>query len=176
MPVSGFFSYKRQGDSDIMKDSGNKDVRKGRTEHLRERSMAMPEGITLEKAKEMLDSMTDKAQEVMKDPSKVNDLLQQLEEKLKDIPYAGSELAKVPLMIAMIKSYVTKEYTSVSPKVVATMLGAVLYLVIGNDVIPDRLPVIGHLDDIAVFALGLKAAEPELNAFAAWREQNIGKI
>ena len=134
----------------------------------------MPEEITLEKAKEMLEEYTQKAQEIIQDPSKISDLLQSLEEKLAGVPYAGTGLAKVPLMIDMVRSYITKEYTAVSPKVIATMVGSFLYLVTGNDLIPDKIPVVGQLDDIAVFALALGFTTPELDAYAAWRKEKDG--
>ena len=126
--------------------------------------------FSLEKAKEMLSSGMGQAKDVMKDRSKVEELLQQLEVKVKDIPFAGSVLADIPLMAAMIKSYITREYSVVSPKVIALLISAVIYLVAGKDLIPDKVPVAGYLDDIAVFTLALKLAEPELKAFAEWRD------
>ena len=70
----------------------------------------------------------------------------------------------------MIRAYITKEYTVVSPKVVGTMLASVIYLLMGKDIIPDRVPIIGHIDDIAVIALALKLNEKELDEYAAWRK------
>lgn len=134
----------------------------------------MPEEITIEKAKETLEEYTQKAQELIKDPSKISDLLKSMEEKLAGIPYAGTTLAKAPLMIDMVRSYITKEYTEVSPKVIATMVGSFLYLLTGNDLIPDRIPVVGQLDDIAVFAAALTFTTPELDAYAAWRKEKDG--
>lgn len=128
--------------------------------------------ISMEQAKKVLDEGMEQAQELIKEPAKVFDLLEQLEEKLKDIPVAGTALANVPLMIAMIRSYITKEYTEVSPKVIAAMVSSLVYLLKGKDLIPDNIPILGHLDDIAVFAAAFKLCEPELNAFAAWRDQN----
>ena len=126
--------------------------------------------FSADRAKAILESGMGKAQELMKDPSKVDALLQQLEVKLKDIPYAGTTLARIPLTIEMVKGYITKQYTVVSPKVIATLISAFLYLVANKDLIPDHIPVVGHIDDIAVLALALKFVDPELTAFAAWRD------
>ena len=88
---------------------------------------------------------------------------------------AGDALSRVPLMISMIRSYITKEYTAVSPKVIVTLVCAIIYLLKGKDLIPDHLPVVGYADDLAVFAAAFLIDEPELNAYSQWREEN-GKV
>ena len=75
-------------------------------------------------------------------------------------------------MISMIRSYITKEYTEVSPKVIATLVAAIIYLLKGKDLIPDNIPVLGYADDIAIFAAAFMLDEPELNAYAQWRTEN----
>ena len=126
--------------------------------------------ISIEKAKELLDSGVKEAQELIKEPSKVDELLIQFEDKLREVPALGNTLADLPLMIAMVKGYITKEYSEVSPKVIATMVGAILYLIKKKDIIPDYIPVIGIADDLAVLGLALKLSEPELAAFKAFRD------
>lgn len=126
--------------------------------------------LNTEQARELLDEGTQEAQEVIQNPSKVDELLLQLEEKLKEVPAIGSTLADLPLMISMVKAWVTKEYTEVSPKVIACLVGAIIYLLKRKDLISDSIPVIGIVDDLAVMALALKLSEPELKAYAAWRD------
>ncbi|MBR0160296.1 MAG: DUF1232 domain-containing protein [Oscillospiraceae bacterium] len=126
--------------------------------------------MDFEKAKEAIAGLAGQAEELIKDPGKVEALLQQLEEKMKEIPVAGDALSKVPLMVSMIRSYITKEYTAVSPKVIVTLLAAVIYLLKGKDLIPDNIPVVGYVDDLAVFAAAFLIDEPELAAYSQWRE------
>ena len=125
--------------------------------------------FNLDQAKGLLDQGIAEAQNLLTNPSKVDDLLVQLEEKLKTVPAIGETLSDVPLMIAMVKAWVKKEYTVVSPKVIACLVGAVIYLVKKKDLIPDRIPLIGIADDLAVMGLALKLSEAELKAFAQWR-------
>ena len=125
--------------------------------------------ISLDKAKALLDSGIAEAQELIKEPSKVDDVLFQLENRLKDVPAIGETLSDLPVMISMVKGYITKEYTEVSPKVVASLLCAVLYLLKGKDLIKDSIPVVGYLDDIAVTAAAFKLSENELAAYEQWR-------
>ncbi len=127
-----------------------------------------------ERAQEILGGEIIEAEEVIRNPSKVDDILIQLEEKLKAVPVIGSTLSDLPLMIAMIKAWIKKEYTVVSPKVIACLVGAVLYLIKKKDLIPDSIPVVGHADDLAVMGLALKLSEKELKAFADWRAEQTG--
>ena len=125
----------------------------------------------MEKARALLENGVAEAQELIKEPSKVDDVLIQLENKLQEVPAIGETLSDLPLMISMVKGYITKEYTEVSPKVIATMVGAFLYLVKKKDIIPDNIPIIGIADDLGVLGLALKMCEPELAAFKAFRDE-----
>ena len=122
-----------------------------------------------EKAQQVLDIGTKEAEEMIRDSNKMDELLAELEEKLKAVPKIGKTLADLPLMVAMVKGWITQEYTQVSPKVIACLVGAIIYLVKQKDLISDKIPIIGYVDDIAVLGLALKLSEPELNAFSEWR-------
>lgn len=126
-------------------------------------------GFNMDQARGLLDKGIQEAQQVIQDPSKVDEILVQLEEKLKEVPKIGETLSEVPLMIAMIKAWIKKDYTEVSPKVIACLVGAIIYLIKKKDLISDNIPVIGIADDLGVMGLALKLCEPELKAFAEWR-------
>ncbi len=133
----------------------------------------MAEQFTTEQVQEVIETGIAQAQELLSDPAKIEELLGQLQEKVKEMPAAtGEALANIPLMASMVKSYVTREYAEVSPKVVATLVSAFLYLVRGKDLIRDDIPVLGIVDDIAVIALAMKIDEKELAAYKEWREEN----
>ena len=126
--------------------------------------------MNMEQARELLDKGVEEAEEVIQNPSKVDEILLQLEEKLKEVPAIGSTLADLPLMISMVKAWIKKEYTEVSPKVIACLVGASIYLIKKKDLISDSIPIVGIVDDIAVLGLALKLSEPELKAYAEWRD------
>ncbi len=125
--------------------------------------------FNLDQAQELLNKGIAEAQEIVQNPSKVDELLVQLEEKLKAVPAIGETLADVPVLIAMVKAWIRKEYTVVSPKVIACLVGAIIYLLKKRDLIPDSIPLIGIADDLGVMGLALKMSEPELKACAEWR-------
>ena len=127
------------------------------------------EKIDLVESQKLLNTVISKVRSILRNPGDVDKILKQLEEKMKTVPVAGSVLSDVPVMIAMVKAWVTKEYTVVSPKVIACLVGAILYLLKKKDLIPDYIPIVGIADDLAVMGLALKLSEPELKAFAEWR-------
>ena len=133
----------------------------------------MAEQFTAEQAQQIIENGIAQAQEILSDPAKVEALLKDLAEKVKQLPAgAGEALSNIPLMAQMVKGYVTQEYTDVSPKVVATLVSAFLYIVMPKDIIRDDIPVVGLVDDIAVVALAMKVNEAELAAYKQWRDDN----
>ena len=127
--------------------------------------------MDLEKAKEALAGFAGQAEDLIKTPGKLEELLQQFEAKMKEVPVAGEALSRVPLMISMIRSYITQEYTNVSPKVIVTLVAAIIYLLKGKDLVPDNIPVVGYADDLAVFAAAFLIDEQELNPYSQWRAE-----
>ena len=123
-----------------------------------------------EQVKSALENGIGEAQEMLKDPDGVSDLLAKMETKVREIPVAADLISDVPLMIGMVKGYINRTYESVSPKVIAILVAAFIYLVKRKDLVPDGIPILGLVDDLAVLGLALKLSEPELKAFKAWQE------
>ena len=132
----------------------------------------MAEQFSADWAKDVIENNVQKAQTFMDNPEQIDELLGQLQEKLQGLPDSVSNaFSNVPLMAQLVKSYITREYTEVSPKVVASLVGAFLYFVKKDDIIPDSVPLFGYADDLAVAAVALIVNEPELKAFADWQNK-----
>ena len=121
--------------------------------------------------KTILSESARKAENLLGDTAKVDTILDQVKAQVVDLPAtAAGALQNIPLMASMIKGYITQEYTNVSPKVVASVLGALLYVVKGKDLIPDSIPLLGLVDDVAVVALAMKLNEKEIDDFKDWQK------
>lgn len=131
--------------------------------------------INLDEVTKTLEDSAAQAEEVLKDPSQVSSILMQMEDKIKEVPAVGEPISNLLLMIDMVKGYATKEYDKVSPKVVALLLGSFIYLVKKDDLIPDKIPLLGAADDLLVLGLALKLSEDELKEFKKWRRKNSKK-
>ena len=119
---------------------------------------------------DILSGFTAEATEFIKNPDRLDGMLAEAEEKLRSIPKIGETVSGLPVVVSMVKSWIKKEY-EVQPKVLVTIVAALLYLLKAKDLISDKIPVIGLTDDIAVLGFALKLIEPDLNAYRAWRDQ-----
>ena len=135
----------------------------------------MAQQFSLDWARGILDDGAQKAQTFIDDPEQINDLLEELQAKLKELPdTVSTAFSNVPVMAQMVKCYITREYTDVSPKVIISLVSAFVYFVKKKDIISDDIPIIGYADDLAVATVAMAINEPELRAFAQWREQQTG--
>ena len=126
------------------------------------------------KAQELLEKGISDARQVVEDPSKMDELLALLEDKLNQYPAIGKKLSDIPLMIAMLKAWKTREYTEISPRVITRLVSAILYLVKENDLLWDNIPHVGIADDLAVMGLALTISKPDLKAFSEWKGARNG--
>ena len=132
--------------------------------------------INKEKIQEVLNESSAKVEAIMKDTAALENILQSAEAKLREIPGVGEYAAQLPLMFSMIRSYLAKEYTEVSTKVIVSMVGALVYMLKGKDLISDKIPVIGIIDDIAVLALALQINAKELDAYEEKKKKKDNTI
>lgn len=85
----------------------------------------------------------------------------------------GSRLGKIKddlrLLQALCLAYWRGEYRAISPKAILSIVAGLMYFLSPLDAVPDWIPGIGMLDDIAVLAWVMKSLSAELDAFRAWR-------
>lgn len=124
--------------------------------------------VDTERARQILNNGMEEAETVLKNPDEIANILDQVADKLKEVPLIGSVVTDAPVMVSMVKGYITKEYPNVSGKVIAAIVSAFIYLIKKKDLIPDNIPVLGMLDDIAVLAVALSVIKPELNEYQEW--------
>lgn len=62
------------------------------------------------------------------------------------------------------------EYRAISSQALLAVVAALLYFVTPLDALPDWLPMVGFIDDLAVLAWVLRTWSDELAAYRAWRD------
>lgn len=77
-------------------------------------------------------------------------------------------IKKIPVMIRMVKSIMSKNGYKPEFKNVIVPALVLLYLISPLDFIPDWIPVIGVFDDIALLALAMPMLIAEAEKFVAW--------
>ena len=76
-------------------------------------------------------------------------------------------------MIRVIREYDRGEYRDISSPKLLIIVAAIIYFVSPFDVIPDWIPVLGHIDDAFVVGLALKSVRGDLDTFMAWETSRI---
>jgi uncharacterized membrane protein YkvA (DUF1232 family) len=127
--------------------------------------------ISEEQAKEELEKGYDAAEELLKEPEKVEILLQRIEKKLKKIPKVGDTLAMVPIMVSLIRSYIKKEYDKAPVGSIIAIVSALIYLATPIDLIPDFIVGLGIVDDAAVLAMCYTLVNDDIKEYEKWREK-----
>jgi uncharacterized membrane protein YkvA (DUF1232 family) len=81
----------------------------------------------------------------------------------------GRFVADVKLLISMVRDYGSGSYRQVPWLTIASVAATLLYVINPADLIPDVVPVLGLLDDVAIVALCLSMIERELLAYKEWK-------
>lgn len=70
---------------------------------------------------------------------------------------------------SMIRAYASGEYRQVPWHTIASLAGALGYVVMPLDLIPDLLPAIGFMDDASLFGVALNFARKDIDSFLCWK-------
>ena len=106
--------------------------------------------------------------------SKISDLLSAAQEKLAGRAQGALRDVLEPLQraVRMLRAYVAGEYRDISLENIGLLLGALIYLVMPIDALPDFILLLGFTDDAAIIAWTLKTLRDELQRFAEWEAED----
>jgi uncharacterized membrane protein YkvA (DUF1232 family) len=110
------------------------------------------------------------AEAYAREPNRLRQLVADAAGKISVIP-RGPFADTWPYLMAMIRllrDYHRAEYRDISEQNLQIIVAAILYFVSPFDVIPDWVPVLGHIDDAFVISLALKTVRMDLDTFMAW--------
>ena len=130
----------------------------------------MSNNINEEQVKEALESGYGKSEALLNNRDELDDFLYRLEQKIKEMPLVGEEFAVIPIMISLIKHYVEGKYTTVPYGTILAIMSALIYVLSPVDIIPDFIPFVGYLDDVAVIGLCLSMVKTDIEAYDEWRQ------
>ena len=130
----------------------------------------MSNNINEEQVKDALESGYGKSEALLNNKDELDDFLYRLEQKIKEMPLVGEEFAVIPIMISLIKHYVEGKYTTVPYGTILAIMSALIYVLSPVDIIPDFIPFVGYLDDVAVIGLCLSMVKTDIEAYDEWRQ------
>jgi uncharacterized membrane protein YkvA (DUF1232 family) len=126
------------------------------------------------RVKEELVKYEGRAKRILNDKSKLNSLLDAATEKIlhtiSDNQRLSEGLAKVKLIVRMVKAYAAGTYRQVPWKAILSFVGGLLYFITPLDLIPDFLPVVGMLDDFTVILWLVRSFSESIKDFEEWEK------
>ncbi|MDP9099438.1 MAG: YkvA family protein [Verrucomicrobiota bacterium] len=103
------------------------------------------------------------------DPARLRKLFEDAVGKINTIPRGpfGETWPYLLAMVRVIRDYQSGEYRDMAAPKLLIIIAAIIYFVSPFDVIPDWIPVLGHIDDAFVITLALKSVRSDLDTFMA---------
>ncbi len=129
-----------------------------------------------EELKEALQKHAQEAKDYLNDDEKMENFLQRLERKLSLVPKVGNQLADIVTLISLVRSYMKKQYTDIPMGSMISIVAALIYFVSPIDIIPDTVPIIGYMDDIAVIGFVLNFVHDDVEEYKQWQKENNKRI
>ena len=118
---------------------------------------------------------TAEAESYARDPERLLKLVGEAREKINHIP-RGPFAETWPYLMAMIRlirAYQQKEYQDISVTNFLMIVAAIVYFVSPFDLIPDSVPILGHIDDALVVRVAVKSVGADLDTFMAWETSRV---
>jgi uncharacterized membrane protein YkvA (DUF1232 family) len=78
-------------------------------------------------------------------------------------------------VVRLVRNYVSGSYRQVETGTIVSALGVLLYTLSPVDLVPDFIPVIGFLDDLALISWFVEKFQGEITRFREWEETNAGE-
>jgi uncharacterized membrane protein YkvA (DUF1232 family) len=116
-------------------------------------------------------NLLEKATHFIKNPDELNNILNEAFSQA-SVESDNKAIRKMSEMVQtlfrMTKASFSGEYPGLSKAKVFLGLAAIAYFIAPKDLLPDKIPFLGVLDDMVVLAWFIKAANEEIIKFKAW--------
>jgi uncharacterized membrane protein YkvA (DUF1232 family) len=94
---------------------------------------------------------------------------EEIEKKMAKSNSLGKYLEIGKIMFGMVKDIKRGAYKNVPWFTIATIVMALLYVLNPMDLVPDFIPGIGYLDDLAILSIGIGWIESDIHNYLDWK-------
>ncbi len=119
---------------------------------------------------------SDEAEEIARDNGKLDKLVNKSSKKMHNVkerkPSIMNFFSQIITFQRMMKAYSRKEYPHLPWKSLLSIVGAILYFLNPLDLVPDFIPGIGFIDDIALIGWVYKSLDADVQRFEEWEHEN----
>lgn len=128
----------------------------------------------------ILNTYSEEADKILDDKSKLIVIIEKVRkmiQKIRNVPVLSSVLEEVLTMLELLSDYIVGEYKEVPKHILVSIVAAFLYMVSPTNLIPNWIPIIGVLDDVAVIKFILRwGAGKELEKYKCWKAEREDEI
>lgn len=136
----------------------------------------MEQEFTAEQLSVQISNRAEEAEKLLKDEDRMERFLERLENKLKKIPVVGKKLSNVPMLVSLVRAYVKKDYQDIPIGSIIAIVCALIYFVSPIDLIPDSIPILGYVDDVAVIAFVWRMVEDDVEEYRKWQVEKGKRV
>ena len=117
----------------------------------------------------VFNSAVSSAKRLIKHPAQLREVIEDALIKMKKHSAAIREIAaEFQIILRLVKSWLSGDYKDISIKAIGILIAAILYFLNPFDAVPDAIPGVGYIDDVAVVAWVLKTLKDEIEKFRVW--------
>ncbi|SDW43516.1 YkvA family protein [Aequorivita viscosa] len=106
----------------------------------------------------------------------VMDNEESISKKLSNAPPLRKFVELGKIMFEMLKDFKNGKYSEVPWFTIASIAVTLLYVLNPLDIVPDFIPGIGYIDDLAVMSISMGWIETDLHKYLDWRLEEGDKI
>lgn len=125
--------------------------------------------ISKKDIKKALQRNSENAKQTLKHPDKIGKYLKEFQEKVSNI----SEYNKfIPSLVNMVNDYCVGQYKDISFGTMVGIVSCILYFIFPMDLLPDKTPVVGYIDDIAILKYTIDVVKLDIEKYEKWKKSN----
>lgn len=104
-----------------------------------------------------------------KDVEKVVNKSEEIKQKFFSSGPLSRFIEDAKLLIALVKDYWAGKYRQIPYGMIASIVFSLIYVFNPFDLVPDMLPLVGQVDDVAVMGACLLLVEKDLHKYKDWK-------
>ena len=78
-------------------------------------------------------------------------------------------------LVRLVRNYISGEYRQIDTGTIVSALGVLLYTLSPVDLVPDFVPVVGFLDDLALISWFIEKFQGEILRFREWEDTHAAQ-
>ncbi|QIX60002.1 DUF1232 domain-containing protein [Hymenobacter lutimineralis] len=78
-------------------------------------------------------------------------------------------------VVRLVRNYISGDYRQIETGTIVSALGVLLYTLSPVDLVPDFIPVVGFLDDLALLSWFVEKFQGEITRFREWEQTHAAE-